>query len=73
MPKQKTTQKEKNIFFAALLGGILGGAIANFFVSSVYRTIDKPTYINFIITILLGLVFLGICLLLFKQIKKDKK
>ena len=70
MANYKITQKERNLFFAAILGGFVGGVIGNFFASSVYRTIDKPVLSNFIIMILLGLVFLAICIILFKQIKK---
>ena len=71
MPKQKITQE--NLFLVGILWALVVGLIGNFFVSQVYRTIDKPTYLNFILTIIFGIITISICFWIYSKIEKRIK
>ena len=69
MTKQKITQKEKNIFFAGLLGGIVGGLLANFVVSSLFRFFDNKNLNNAIMAFLTLVFFFSFLIFLYLKIK----
>ncbi len=73
MSKQKLSQKEKNIFFAALLGGIVGGLLANFLVTSLFRFFDNRNLNNAVIVFLTLIFFFGFLIFLYTQIKPNKQ
>lgn len=75
MVKDKLSQKEKNIFFAGLSAGIVGGIISNFFVSSFYDLLQiskQDLWIRYALFFIFGLTFIGVIYWINKQIKKSR-
>ena len=72
MPKYKLSQKEKNLFFSGLLGGIAGGLLANFLVASFFQVFHLGLLHNSILFIFILIAFFGFYYYLFKQIKPIK-
>ena len=69
MPKQKVTQKEKNLFFAGVLMGMFGSLASSMFISSFFR-IFKPNFIVDLATLIIsGIGFFGVYYWIYKQIK----
>jgi len=69
MVKYKLTSKEKNMFFAGLLGVIAGGFLANFLVSSFFQVFHLGLFYNSILFVFSLITFFGCYYFLFKQIK----
>ncbi len=72
MKKEKYTRQETNIFFAGLIGGIVGGALANFLITSLFRFSDNFNKYNGFMFITSTLLFFGYLIFLKKQIKPTK-
>jgi len=73
MVKDKLSQKDKNLFFAGLASGIVGGVIGNFFVSSFYDVLQiskQDSWVRYAIFFVSGLAFIGVIYWLNKQIKR---
>lgn len=72
MVTSKYSQKEKNIFFPGLLGGIVGGLLANFVVTSLFRFFNDRNLNNAVMTTLTLIFFFGFLIFLYMQIKPNK-
>lgn len=77
MPKQKTTKKERRIFWSGALTGIVGGIIGNLFVGYLFRLSDNITnHKNLLVdlsgTIFFTLLFFAVLFFINKQIKLNK-
>ena len=72
MIKRNLSQKEKNMFFAGLLGGIVGGLLANFVVTSLFRFFDNRNLNNGVMAFLTLIFFFGYLIFLRMSIKPQK-
>jgi len=68
MVKHKYNKKEKNMFFAGAIVGIVGGTLGSFMVAFLFKIGDSYLYTIAFITFVL--LYLGFMFLLYKQTKK---
>ena len=68
------TQKEKNLFWLALLIGIIGGLIGNLWVTYLFTSYDPSNLINSnsIFAVIYTIILLGILFYIKRQIKPIK-